>query len=86
MNKAYVVRTLQELVRAGDGYTVKGLVAWAMLNGWQPAEIALLQDTAQGVLDGRSFQSALIHRPLLPLAFLVDSRVRIVGRGECGQG
>jgi hypothetical protein len=57
VNKAYVVRTLQELVRAGDGYTVKGLVAWAMLNGWQPAEIALLQDTAQGVLDGRSFQS-----------------------------
>jgi hypothetical protein len=55
-DKAYVVRTLQELVRSGHAYEVEGLVAWAINDGWYPAEIPRLRDYARRVLNGRRFQ------------------------------
>jgi hypothetical protein len=55
-DKAYVVRTLQELVRSGYAYDVEGLVAWAIADDWYPAEIPRLRDYARGVLDGRRFR------------------------------
>jgi hypothetical protein len=55
-DEAYVVRTLQELVRSGYAYEVEGLVAWAIADGWCPAEIPRLRDCARRVLDGRRFR------------------------------
>lgn len=55
-DKAYVVRTLQELVRAGYRYEVEQLVAWAIADGWYPAEIPKLRDYATRVREGRAFR------------------------------
>jgi hypothetical protein len=55
-DKAYVVRTLQELVRAGYRYDVEQLVAWAIANGWYPAEIPRLRDYATRVRNGGTFR------------------------------
>ncbi len=54
--KAYAVRTLKELVRAGYRYDVENLCAWASANGFTQSEVKHLRDYAQRVLDGRSFQ------------------------------
>lgn len=54
--KAYMVRTLQELARSGHRFDVDDLVAWAMANGFDPREIPRLRDYATRVLAGRSFQ------------------------------
>ena len=62
-DKAYVVRTLQELVRSGYAYEVEGLVAWAIADGWCPAEIPRLRDYARGVLDGRRFRLGDLRGP-----------------------
>jgi hypothetical protein len=53
--KAHIVRTFQALVRAGHGYDVESIVAWAIDNGWHRAELAVLRGSAQGVLDGQRF-------------------------------
>jgi hypothetical protein len=54
--KALVVMTLQELVRAGYTYDVDQLAAWAISDGWYPAEIPRLREYANKVLEGRSFR------------------------------
>lgn len=53
--KAYVVRTLQELVKGGYRYDTEQLVAWVTANGWYPAEIPRLREYANGVLAGKRF-------------------------------
>ena len=54
--KAYAVRTLQELVRGGYRYDVDDLCAWALANGFSQDETKRLREYGQRVLDGRSFQ------------------------------
>lgn len=55
-DKAYVVRTLQELVRSGHRYDVDSLVGWAMSAGWDAGEIPQLREYATRVLDKRTFR------------------------------
>lgn len=55
-DKAYVVLTLQELVRAGYHYDVEMLCAWAMAHGWTGQEVANLRDYANRVLEARTFR------------------------------
>jgi hypothetical protein len=54
--KAYAVRTLQELVRAGYGYDVNNLCAWALANGFTEWEVKQLRDYGTRALEGRSFR------------------------------
>lgn len=54
--KSMVVRTLQVLTRGGYVYDVDQLAAWAISQGWYPAEIPRLRDYATKVLEGRSFR------------------------------
>jgi hypothetical protein len=54
--KAYAVRTLQELVRAGYGYDVDNLCAWALANGFTEWEVKQLRDYGTRALEGRSFR------------------------------
>ncbi|WP_028474407.1 hypothetical protein [Nocardioides alkalitolerans] len=54
--KAMVVLTLKELVRGGYTYDVDQLAAWAIGQGWYPAEIPRLREYASKVLEGRSFR------------------------------
>lgn len=54
-DKAYVVRTFQELVRSGHRYEVEPVVAWATAHGWTPAEIPRLREFATGVKKGKRF-------------------------------
>lgn len=54
--KAMVVLTLQELVRAGYDFDVDQLAAWATSQGWHPPEIPRLREYAAKVLDGRTFR------------------------------
>jgi hypothetical protein len=54
--KAYAVRTLQELVRSGYRYDVDNLCAWALANGFTQEEVKHLRDYGQRILDGRTFQ------------------------------
>jgi hypothetical protein len=54
--KAMVVLTLKELVRGGYTYDVGQLAAWAISQGWYPAEIPRLREYASKVLEGRSFR------------------------------
>ena len=53
--KSYVVRTLQELARAGYSYDTESLVAWATAKGWYPDELPILREYAAGVLAGKRF-------------------------------
>jgi hypothetical protein len=61
--KAMVVLTLKELVRGGYTYDVDQLAAWAISQGWYPAEIPRLREYATKVLEGRSFR---LHDPYGP--------------------
>jgi hypothetical protein len=54
--KAMVVLTLKELVRGGYTYDVDQLAAWAISQGWYPAEIPRLREYAAKVLEGRAFR------------------------------
>lgn len=54
--KAYAVRTLQELVRGGYRYDVDNLCAWALANGFTESEVKRLRDYGGRALEGRSFQ------------------------------
>lgn len=62
-DKACVVLTLQELVRAGFRYDVESLCAWAMAHGWTGTEVSNLRDYATRVLDGRSFRLGSTYGP-----------------------
>jgi hypothetical protein len=55
-DKAYAVRTLQELVRGGYRYEVEALCAWALANGFTHREVEHLRDYAARALEGRSFR------------------------------
>lgn len=55
-DKAYGVRTLQELVRAGHRYDVDKLCAWALANGFTEREVRRLRDYATRALEGRAFR------------------------------
>ncbi len=55
-DKAYAVRTLQELVRCGHRYEVDALCAWALANGFTQREVEHLRDYATRALEGRSFR------------------------------
>lgn len=54
--KAYAVRTLQELVRGGYRYDIDNLCAWALANGFTEWEVRQLRDYGTRVLEGRSFR------------------------------
>ena len=80
---------LQGLVRSGYAYEVEGLVAWAIADGWYPAEIPRLRDYARRVLDGGRFRlgdprgpqkGASKHAPPRPRH---RHRARNVGRPSC---
>jgi hypothetical protein len=55
-DKAYAVRTLQELVFGGHRYEVDALCAWALANGFTQSEVEHLPDYATRALEGRSFR------------------------------
>lgn len=55
-DKAYVVLTLQELVRGGHPFDIDELVTYAMATGWTGAEVKRLEDYGKRVLSGRRFQ------------------------------
>jgi hypothetical protein len=55
-DKAYAVRTLQELVCGGHRYEVDALCAWALANGFTQSEVEHLRDYATRALEGRSFR------------------------------
>lgn len=54
--KAYAVRTLQELVRGGHRYEVDALCAWALAHGFTQREVEHLRDYATRALEGHSFR------------------------------
>lgn len=55
-DKAYVVLTLQELVRGGHGFDIDEVVTYAMATGWTGEEVKRLEDYGKRVLSGRRFQ------------------------------
>lgn len=55
-DKAYVVRTLQELVRNGYTFDLDHLVGWAIAEGWHSDELPRLREYAEKVMAGRRFQ------------------------------
>ncbi|QSR32337.1 hypothetical protein CFI00_17965 [Nocardioides sp. S5] len=54
-DKAYVVRTLQELDRSGHTFDVEPLCSWALANGWPGDEVAELRKIAIRVKAGSKF-------------------------------
>lgn len=62
-DKAYVVLTLQELVRGGHRFDVDQLVTHAMATGWTGEEVRRLEEYAVRVLDGRHFQLRSAYGP-----------------------
>ena len=57
-DKAYLVRTLQELVRCGHRFDVEEVATYAMATGWSGEEVKRIRDYGRRVLDGRSFRLA----------------------------
>jgi hypothetical protein len=55
-DKAYFVRTLQELVRGGHFFEVEQLAAYAMSTGWTAPEVDRIRDYGERVLAGRTFR------------------------------
>ena len=56
--RAYAVRTFQELRRAGHHFDIAALCGWALANGFTEAEVKLLERYAAQVSSGRSFRLA----------------------------
>jgi len=57
-DKAYLVRTLQELVRGGHRFDLNELASYAMASGWTGEEVKRIQEYGRRVLDGRTFRLA----------------------------
>ena len=55
-DKAYFVRTLQELVRGEHRFNLDEVAAYAMATGWTSEEVKRIREYGQRVLDGRSFR------------------------------
>jgi hypothetical protein len=55
-DKAYLIRTLQELVRGGHRFDLDEVAAYAMATGWTAAEVARIREYGSRVLEGRSFR------------------------------
>ena len=55
-DKAYVVLTLQELLRGGHPFDLDEIVAYAMALGWTGDEVTRLREYGQRVLAGRRFR------------------------------
>jgi hypothetical protein len=62
-DKAYVVLTLQELVRGGHRFDIGELVTYAMATGWTGEEVKRLEDYGKRVLEGRRFQLRSAYGP-----------------------
>lgn len=55
-DRAYVVRTLLELLRGGHRFDVDDLAAYATATGWSALEVGAMRDIAAKALAGRSFR------------------------------
>jgi hypothetical protein len=55
-DKAYLIRTLQELIRGGHRFELDALATYAMATGWTADEIDRIREYGQKVLDGRGFR------------------------------
>lgn len=55
-DKAYLILTLQELVRGGHPFDLEEVAAYAMATGWTGAEVARIREYGRRVLDGRGFR------------------------------
>jgi hypothetical protein len=54
--KAYVIRTMQELLRGGHRLDLDAIAAFALATGWNAQEIARIREYGQRILDGRGFR------------------------------
>jgi len=57
-DKAYLVRTLQELVRSGHRFDLDQLASYAMATGWSGEEIKRIREYGHRVLHGGTFRLA----------------------------
>jgi hypothetical protein len=55
-DKAYFVRTLEELVAGGHPFDLEELVAYAMATGWTGEEIKRMREYGARVLSGKRFR------------------------------
>jgi hypothetical protein len=55
-DKAYVVRTMQELVRGGHQLDLDAIAGFALATGWNAQEVARIREYGQRILDGRGFR------------------------------
>lgn len=55
-DKAYVVRTMQELVRGGHRLDLDAIAAFALATGWSAQEVVRIREYGRQILDGRSFR------------------------------
>src|SRR5260370_35573795 len=55
-DKAYLVRTLQELVRCGHRFDLDKVATYAMATGWSGEEVKRIQEYGRRVREGRSFR------------------------------
>lgn len=55
-DKAYLVRTLQELVRGGHRLDLDAIGSYALATGWSAEEVKRIREYGQRILDGRSFR------------------------------
>lgn len=55
-DKAYLVRTLQELVRSGHRLDLDEIAAYAMATGWTGEEVKRIREYGQRVLENRTFR------------------------------
>jgi hypothetical protein len=55
-DKAYVIRTLQELVRGGHRLELDAIAGYAMATGWTGEEVKRIREYGQQIVDGRGFR------------------------------
>jgi hypothetical protein len=64
-DKAYLVRTLQELVHGRHRLDLDAIGAYALATGWSAEEVKRIREYGQRILDGRSFR---LQSPVGPKA------------------
>jgi len=55
-DKAWVIKSLQALVKGGHRFDVDEIATYAMATGWTGAEVMRLREYGEGVLQGRRFR------------------------------